>query len=551
MLRITGGTVYDPANGIDGEVKDLYIADGRFTSKFEAGHTIDATGLVIMPGGVDVHTHVAGGSINFARAMTPEDHRRTHAFIRSKTRRSGLGGMAPTTFATGYLYAGMGWTTVNEAAVPVLSARHTHEELRDIPIVDKSSLVLMANNEIILDLLEEGEDERAKHILAWHIWAAKSYGVKAVNPGGVASWKYGKDAKHLTSKIEGYDHITPGTIITKFAKMIDELGIPHPLHLHCNNLGAPGNVETTLETMRHLEGSRAHFAHLQYHAYGGDDWGNMRSEAAQLAEYFNAHPNMTTDAGAVLFGDTVTITADGPWQHLLYKLTGRKWGNLDVENETGCGIVPYTYRPSNLVNAVQWAVGLELLLLINDPWRVFLSTDHPNGACFWRYPEIIQLLMCADYRNECMASLPANIKNKISLPEISREYNLYEIATITSAGPARALGLSHKGNLGIGKDADIVIYHQDHDIARMFGHPRYVFKGGEIVIEEGDIRETPDGKEYLVQPSFDPEIDKFLRPLFEDRYCMSFENYPVEMERIENAQIQQCGIDSAEMGDSE
>jgi len=321
--------------------------------------------------------------------------------------------------------------------------------------------------------------------------------------------------------------------------------------LHCNNLGAPGNVETTLETMRHLEGSRAHFAHLQYHAYGGDDWGNMRSEAAQLAEYFNANPNMTTDAGAVLFGDTVTITADGPWQHLLYKLTGRKWGNLDVENETGCGIVPYTYRPSNLVNAVQWAVGLELLLLINDPWRVFLSTDHPNGACFWRYPEIIQLLMCADYRNECMASLPANIKNKISLPEISREYNLYEIATITSAGPARALGLSHKGNLGIGKDADIVIYHQDHDIARMFGHPRYVFKGGEIVIEEGDIRETPDGKEYLVQPSFDPEIDKFLRPLFEDRYCMSFENYPVEMERIENAQIQQCGIDPAEMGDSE
>ena len=62
----------------------------------------------------------------------------------------------------------------------------------------------------------------------------------------------------------------------------------------------------------------------------------------------------------MLFGDAVTITADGPWQHLLYQLTGRKWGNLDVENETGCGIVPYTYKGNNLVNAVQWAVGLEL-----------------------------------------------------------------------------------------------------------------------------------------------------------------------------------------------
>jgi formylmethanofuran dehydrogenase subunit A len=63
----------------------------------------------------------------------------------------------------------------------------------------------------------------------------------------------------------------------------------------------------------------------------------------------------------------VTITADGPWQHLLYKLTGKKWGNIDVENETGCGVVPYVYKEKNLVNAVQWAVGLELLLLIRDP----------------------------------------------------------------------------------------------------------------------------------------------------------------------------------------
>ncbi len=540
MLRITGGKVFDPANGINGEVRDLCVDQGRFVESVDGGKTIDATGSVIFPGGVDVHTHVAGGSINFARAMTPEDHRRTEAFIRTKTRRSGLGGMAPTTFATGYLYAGMGFTTVNEAAVPVLSARHTHEELSDIPIVDKSSLVLMANNEILLDLIEKGEHERAKQVLAWYINSAKSYGVKAVNPGGVAAWKYGNDAKTLTEPISGYKNLTPGNVVTNLAKMIDELGLPHPVHLHCNNLGAPGNISTTIETMKHLEGHRAHLAHLQYHAYGGDDWTTMRSEAAQLAEYFNAHPNMTTDAGAVLFGDTVTITADGPWQHLLYKLTGRKWGNLDVENETGCGIVPYTYKPSNLVNAVQWAVGLELLLLIDDPWRVFLSTDHPNGACFWRYPEIVKLLMCADFRNEQMRKLPVSIMNKITLPEITREYTLYEIATIMSAGPARALGLKQKGNLGVGADADIVIYDQDNDVEQMFGHPRYVIKGGEVVIEDGEIRETPDGREFIIEPAYEADTESFLQPLFEDLYTMQFENYPVEIERIENPDIQEC-----------
>ena len=358
----------------------------------------------------------------------------------------------------------MGYTTVNEAAVPILSARHTHEELRDTPIVDKACCVLMANNEILLDLLEAGELERAKHVVAWHIWAAKAYGVKAVNPGGVAAWKWGKDAKGLFEPVAGYSKVTPAKIIAALASIVDDLGLPHPLHLHCNNLGAPGNFTTTLETMKLLEGNRAHMAHLQYHAYGGDDWSTMRSESVKIAEYFNAHPNLTTDAGAVLFGNTVTITADGPWQHLLYKLTGRKWGNLDVENETGCGVVPYVYKEKNLVNAVQWAVGLELLLLIDDPWRIYLTTDHPNGAAFWRYPEIIQLLMNADFRKEQLKKLPAKALKRIVLPELNREYTLSEIAIITSAGPARALGLPQKGHLGIGADADVAIYNESKDV---------------------------------------------------------------------------------------
>lgn len=537
MLRITGGKVYDPANGIDGVVKDICIADGQIVAGVEGGRTIDATGMAVFPGGVDIHTHVAGAALNFARAMTPENHRRATPFLHSLERRAGIGGPTPTTFATGYLYAGMGWTTVNEAAVPVLSAKHTHEELRDTPIVDKACCLLMANNELVLDLLETGELERATHVVAWLISAAKTYGVKAVNPGGVAAWKWGKDAKTLTEPVEGYHKVTPGKIIASLARIVDDLHLPHPLHLHCNNLGAPGNFATTIETMKVLEGSRAHLAHLQFHAYGGDDWHTIRSEAAAVADYFNHHPHLTTDAGAILFGNAVTITADGPWQHLLYQLTGRKWGNLDVENETGCGIVPYQYRPGNLVNAVQWAVGLELLLLINDPWRIFLTTDHPNGACFWRYPEIIRLLMSAEHRRECLKSLPAKALKRIVLADLDREYTLSEIAIITSAGPARALGLSRKGHLGPGADADVTIYNENADRGLMFKYPRYVIKGGEIVVEEGDIRKVVQGREYIVQPAYDEHIEDYLRPLFQQYYTMSFENYPVEMERLEHAEV--------------
>jgi formylmethanofuran dehydrogenase subunit A len=540
MLRIKGGKVYDPANGINGVVKDICIADGRIVPDVDGGRTLDATGMVILPGGVDIHTHVAGAALNFARAMTPENQRQATHFLHRPDRRTGLGGPTPTTFATGYLYAGMGYTTVVEAAVPILSAKHTHEELRDTPIVDKACCVLMANNEIVMDLLEAGEYERAKDVVAWMIWAAKGYGVKAVNPGGVTAWKYGKDAKQMFEPVYGYSKVTPAKIVGSLAQMIDEMGLPHPLHLHCNNLGAPGNVTTTLETMKVLEGHRAHMAHLQFHSYGGDDWHTMRSEATQIADYFNAHPNLTCDAGAILFGNAVTITADGPWQHLLYQLTGRKWGNIDVENETGCGIVPYTYKGSNLVNAVQWAVGLELLLLINDPWRIFLTTDHPNGACFWRYPEIIHLLMNADFRKDAVKKLPPKALKRTVLADLDRQYSLYEIAIITSAGPARALRMPQKGHLGPGADADVAVYHEKPDGELLFRYPRYLIKDGEIVVEEGDIKKVTDGREFVVHPTYDPKVEEFLRPVFQQYYTMSFDNYPVEEERVHGLHVAEC-----------
>jgi formylmethanofuran dehydrogenase subunit A len=50
------------------------------------------------------------------------------------------------------------------------------------------------------------------------------------------------------------------------------------------------------------------------------------------------------------------------------------------------GIVPHEYRAGSFHNAVQFAAGLELFLLIDDPWRVFFTTDHQNGAPFTASP---------------------------------------------------------------------------------------------------------------------------------------------------------------------
>ena len=64
---------------------------------------------------------------------------------------------------------------------------------------------------------------------------------------------------------------------------------------------------------------------------------------------------------------------------------------MDIECEAGCGVIPFKYRDKSFVNALQWAIGLEIFIQVNDPWRVLLTTDHPNGAPFTSYPAFNQI----------------------------------------------------------------------------------------------------------------------------------------------------------------
>ncbi len=535
QLRITGGTVHDPANGIDGEVRDICIADGRIVADLpRTAPALDASGMVVMPGGVDIHSHVASSSVNLARRLLPEEHAADPAaaplLIDGEPQaRSGSGGTVPSTFTTGYRYAGLGYTTVFDAAVAPVAARQSHLELDDTPIVDGGFFVLLGNDEYLLRLIAAGERERAREYAAWLLGASGAYAIKVVNPGGVELWKRGAREQTTLDTLIGSTAVTPRAILETLVDAGNALGLPHAAHIHCNNLGVAGNVATTLDSMRAVDGRRAHFTHLQFHSYAtGADGKGWRSGARELIEYINAHPHVSGDVGQVMFGPATTLTADGPVEYLLHKSTGRKWVNVDVEMETGCGIVPYTYRETAAVAALQWVVGLELFLLSSDPWRVVLSTDHPNGGSFLSYPELIRLLMDRTYRDEQLKRVNASMLAGSALADgLSREYTLNEIAIVTRAGPARLLGLRDKGHLGIGADADVTVYAHDADAARMFATPRFVIKGGTLVVEEGQLRRAPAGRRLHVRPAYDAAVEQGVKAFF-DRYAtLSFGNYPV------------------------
>ena len=530
-IRITGGAVHDPANEVDGEIRDVCLQDGKVVDDVGPdARRIDARGMVVMAGGVDIHAHIAGPKVNAARKLSPEE-RRGDPVDRTATLRSGTGGLVPSTFTTGYRYSLLGYTTVVEAAAPPLAARHVLSELRDTPMIDKAFLILMGNNQVLFELIRESGGaggDRIKDAIAWWLDATGGYGVKLVNPGGVELYKRDNGNVHsLDDRVAGFE-VTPRQVLEAIGGAVDELGLPHPVHVHANNLGVPGNADTTLETMRTLAGRQAHFAHLQFHCYGGHPEGLPRSRAPELVEYLSAHPEVTADVGQVMFGPAVTMTADAPLSAVLRDLGADKWINHDTEVETGCGIVPYRYRAGNYVHALQWAIGLELFLLGQDPWQVMLSTDHPNGGSFLSYPKLIRLLMDRAFREDQMAQANQRAIRRTALTDgLEREYTLNEIAIITRAAPARRLGLREKGHLGVGADADVTIYHDRADREDMFATPRYVIKGGELAVEDGELRRAEDGVLFSSRAGFDPEVSRVLEPLFGDRYTVAFEHYPV------------------------
>jgi formylmethanofuran dehydrogenase subunit A len=521
LARIKGGRVIDPANGRD-STGDIWIGDGRVVAEPAGGaradETYDATGKIVMAGAIDIHSHIAGTNVTAARLLLPELHRNQAAEPLF------LGWSA---FATGCRYAEMGFTTVVEPAVPPHHALQAHLELADIPIIDKATLCVLGNDDYLLRLMRARESAAAvRDYVAWSLETSRALGIKVINAGGAMAFKDNVRAFSLDDVVPHYG-VSSRDIVKALQTAVCDLGVPHPLHVHCNNLGLPGSADTALATIAAAEGRPLHLAHLQFYGYGKEGERGFSSGAARLAESVNKARNVTVDVGQVMFGQTVTISLDVLRQFNAVKgASPTKWIIFDGD-ANGTGIVPYKYRANDFYNAVQWAVGLELFLLIDDPARVFFTTDHPNGAPFTTYPEIFALLMDRDLRAQWMQRLPPAALAVTTLPSIKREYSLNEIATMTRAAPANLLGLKDRGHLGVGALADVAVYEEQADKANMFRAAALVFKRGELVVRNGQVTGSQAGRALVVQPEYDRAVDRRLRAYYDERYGLSSDVFSV------------------------
>lgn len=519
LTRIAGGRVIDPTQALDA-VGDLWMRDGAIVAApadGRADETVDAKGLIVMAGAIDIHSHIAGANVNTARLLLPEQHR-AH---RPRPAQTPLSNAGWSTFETGCLYARMGFTTVVEPAVSPHHALHAHLELADTPIIDKAILAILGNDDLSLSMIRDGAGPRAlADYVGWTLDATRALGLKCINAGGVEAFKQNIGSFSFDDVVPAYG-VSSRQIVKALQRAVTDLGVAHPLHVHCNNLGLPGAVETALATIDAAEDMRLHLAHLQFYAYGTEGKQGFSSAAPRLAEVLNKTKNVTIDVGQAMFGQTVTISSDVQRQFAARgQASPRKYALTDGDGNGG-GVVPYKYKAGSFFNAIQFAAGLELFLLIDDPAQVFFTTDHPNGAPFTSYPDLFALLMSRDLRAQWLEKLPEEARALTTLGAITREYTFNDIAVMTRAAPAALLGLPDRGHLRPGARADVALYRPGADRAQTFRAAAYVFKDGDLVVRDGEVTRYRFGRAVHVGPPVEAQMRKRMGAYYDARYGLS------------------------------
>ncbi|MCC9654691.1 formylmethanofuran dehydrogenase subunit A [Rhodopirellula halodulae] len=495
LTVLRGSRLIDPSvpgTKSSGEIADLWWKDGRIVEAPEPGvvadETIDGSGCLTMAGGIDLHTHIGGGKVTLARMLLGDQMPPWREARRFDGDDPASCEFLPSASVTASRYLDMGYTTCFEPAVIPCNARSAHAEMADVRGLDTGGYCLLGNDDVLLSLIASGEPQEVINAyVAWMVQATRCIAVKVVNPGGINAFKFNEREMDVDTQHPKYG-VTPGQIIRTLCRAVSEIGLRHPLHVHCSNLGVPGNIESTLATIQAANGYPIHLTHAQFHSYGTEGPYKFSSAAAKLADALRANPNATLDVGQIQFGRTVTISADAMHQfENRNHAKPRKSVILDIECEAGCGVVPFRYARREFVHSLQWAIGLELFLMVDDPSRVFLTTDHPNGGPFTAYPHLIALLTNKSLRETALSEIHSDASAASSLGGIDREYSLHDIAVMTRTAPASILGLSDRGSLQPGCIADVVVYEESDNVEAMFQTPRDVFKQGRRIRSRGKV----------------------------------------------------------------
>ena len=259
-----------------------------------------------------------------------------------------------------------------------------------------------------------------------------------------------------------------------------ELGVPHPLHVHSSNLGLwPATSTSTLGD--HHRVSRD--CPIAPDAHPVPQLTAPRGRSQVLLRRATALPRRSTrrrirrsacDVGQVTLrpdGDGQSGDSMSPVPRTRRSRSRAECTVVHGHRAAMPGAVSCRFklsRPELSSTRCSGPSGSRSSCSINDPWRVFLTTDHPNGGAVHQlsapHPAADGSVPSA---NEQLGRIQPDARaaeHCCVAASITRVLTLYEIAILTtiSAGSGCSVSLKDRGHLGDGAyAADITVYRDN------------------------------------------------------------------------------------------
>jgi formylmethanofuran dehydrogenase subunit A len=235
--KIAGGRVFDPAQGWQGEVRDLYLDGDRIVAHLPKVETvIDARNQAVVAGGIDLRGQVATFGLNFLR----------------------LWGGVPGPAKLGETYAALGYTHVHEPFLTLATAGYVHRELAALPVVDVSASLVINLRDLDLWLRDGARRGELAETLNFFLEKTRALNFRVAEPWVQHRQEvYAHRNLSLPAALEVLAWLAGELRTTLMVEASPELlraGLPEPRAFHLAGVGAALTGDDLTESaLAHLE----------------------------------------------------------------------------------------------------------------------------------------------------------------------------------------------------------------------------------------------------------------------------------------------------------